>query len=243
MESSKKSDTKTPELTEEQIGIINKMRDSFMVKMGQIVMSLMGVPRYSHQPIKDLQTLCLVPLMRNRIAIATAPKKEDAPETSLAAPLMGIAIWASVSEEVDVNIREQVKAGIFPIKMKPEDWTSGEIVWLLDVIAPSKEIGANVIANFNQVLKQQKLGENTGQIRLHPVIKRLIGDEALSKLRARPMTSSGASSGETRKPSAKKPKKAKPAKTGPKKVKTTIKKPAARKSGAAKTKKKTRTVN
>ena len=180
-----------------------------------------------------------MPLLRNRIAIATAPKKEGAPETSLSAPLMGIAMWASVSEEVDANIREQVKAGIFPIKIKPEDWTSGEIIWLLDVIAPSKEIGANVIANFNQVLKQQKLGENTGQIRLHPVIKRLVGDEALSKLRARPM----ASSGEAPKPNAKKPKKAKPAKTGPKKVKTTIKKPAARKSGAAKTKKKTRTVN
>jgi cytolysin-activating lysine-acyltransferase len=67
--------------------------------------------------------------------------------------LAGIAIWASVSEEVDAKIREQIKAGVFPVRLKPEDWTSGKINWLLDVIAPSTKLATSVLANFKQVIK------------------------------------------------------------------------------------------
>ena len=51
--------------------------------------------------------------------------------------LSGIAIWASVSEEVDAKIREQIRAGTFPVRLQSGDWNSGNINWLLDVIAPT----------------------------------------------------------------------------------------------------------
>lgn len=44
----------------------------------------------------------------------------------------------------DAKIAEQTKTGVFPIRLKPDDWTSGEIVWLLDVIAPSREMATTV---------------------------------------------------------------------------------------------------
>ena len=84
-------------------------------------------------------------------------------------------MWASVSAEVDAKIAEQTKAGVFPIRLKPDDWTSGEIVWLLDVIAPSREMATTVLANFNRVAKQDA-------VKIHPLVARLVDAEVLQKL-------------------------------------------------------------
>lgn len=136
-------------------------------------MAMMMLPRYRNQTIGDLQHIILEPLIRDRIAIAY---QGNAKEQSLA-DVAGVAIWASVSDEVDARIREQIKAGVFPIRLKAEDWTSGEINWLLDVIAPDQRMTANVIANFKQVVK-------SGGLRLHPLITRLVDEETLKKMGA-----------------------------------------------------------
>ncbi|WP_019955172.1 toxin-activating lysine-acyltransferase [Yoonia vestfoldensis] len=126
------------------------MRESF----GKIAMAMMALPRY-------------------RIAIAY-PKDE---ERSALTDLAGVAIWASVSAEVDARIRDQIKGGVFPIRLKAEDWQSGDINWLLDVIAPNKKTTASVIANFKQVVKD-------GDLRLHPIVTRLVDAETLEKMGA-----------------------------------------------------------
>jgi len=64
---------------------------------------------------------------------------------------------------------------------------SGDIIWLLDVIAPSQKLATRVIANFRQVLDAKDLGKNAGQMRFHPIIKRMLGDEVLQKMGARPL--------------------------------------------------------
>jgi hemolysin-activating ACP:hemolysin acyltransferase len=112
-------------------------------------MAMAALPRYRHQSLADLHHLVLEPLVRDRIAIAT-PKAPDGAEGEIGA-LAGIAVWASVSDEVDAKIREQIKAQAFPIRLKPEEWASGDTVWLLDVIAPSQKLATAVLANFRQV--------------------------------------------------------------------------------------------
>ena len=92
----------------------------------------------------------------------------------MAADIAGLAIWASVSDEVDARIREQIKAGVFPVRLKAEDWISGDNNWLLDVIAPDQKATARVIANFKQVVKD-------GELRLHPMVARLVDAETLKK--------------------------------------------------------------
>ncbi len=119
----------------------------------QATMAMMSTPRYRHHTLAELQHLALEPMIRDRIAVASPPQKEGEPEPLPA----GIAIWAKVSEEVDAKIREQIRAGAFPVRLKGEDWDSGEIAWLLDVIAPTKEQAAAVVRNFGQVVKEGKL--------------------------------------------------------------------------------------
>lgn len=159
-----------PEALEKIVSLRSQVRESF----GKIVMSMMLLPRYWHQPLGDLQHLVLEPLMRDRIAIAQ-PAEAD---RNAFMDISSFAIWASVSDEVDTNIREQIKAGAFPIRMKPEDWTSGEINWLFDVITPNRVTAARVIANFGTVVKG-------GDLRLHPMAANFLDEETREKLLAR----------------------------------------------------------
>jgi cytolysin-activating lysine-acyltransferase len=157
----------SPEVLEKIKGLRTQVRESF----GQVVMAIMNLPRYRHQSLGDLTQMVLEPLVRDRIAIAQPAKDQPGMLTDI----VGFAIWASVSEEVDAKIREQIKAGTFPIRLKPEDWQSGSVNWLLDVIAPDRKTAGRVIANFAQVVK-------TGELRLHPQIGGLVDKELLEKM-------------------------------------------------------------
>jgi cytolysin-activating lysine-acyltransferase len=165
--------TENQKLDPEIVKKIAKVRSHVRESFGKVVMAMMMLPRYRHQSIADLQHLVLEPLIRDRIAIAYPGGTDD----GQLADISGVAIWASVSEEVDGHIREQIKAGTFPLKLKPEDWTSGSINWLIDVIAPNERATTSVIANFKQVVKE-------GGLRLHPLITRLVDAETLQKMGA-----------------------------------------------------------
>ncbi|RRN67269.1 toxin-activating lysine-acyltransferase [Agrobacterium deltaense] len=168
-------DLKANQLNAELLEKIMAVRSRVNETFGKVALVMMATPRYRHLTIADLSHLVLEPLIRDRVAIAqpSNPGIEDG-------GLAGIALWASVSEEVDSRIREQIKAGVFPLRLKPEEWTSGKINWLLDIIAPSSRLATSVLANFKQVLKE-------GDLRIHPVVARLIEPEALKKMGASPM--------------------------------------------------------
>ena len=157
-----------PEIAAKIAGLRSHVRESF----GKVVMSMMMLPRYRHQTLADLQHLVLEPLIRDRIAIA-----QRAGDGLQAQDIAGVAIWASVSDEADQRIRDQIKGGAWPLRLKPEDWNSGSNNWLLDVIAPDERAAASVIANFRQVVKE-------GSLRLHPLITRLVNEETLQKMGA-----------------------------------------------------------
>lgn len=169
-----------PQLDPEILKKVAQLRLQVRESFGKVVMAMMMLPRYRHQSVADLQHLVLEPLIRDRIAIAHSAKSD--PEMS---DIAGLAIWASVSEEVDSQIREQVRAGVFPVRLKAEDWNSGSINWLLDVIAPDARSTAGVIANFRQVVKE-------GSLRLHPIVTRLVDPETLKKMGAEKMAGPGA---------------------------------------------------
>lgn len=152
---------------------ISAFRLRLQASIGEVVLSMMNLPRYRHQTLADVMHLVIAPLTRDRIAIAKTGGEHALEET------VGIAIWASVSEEVDASIREQIKARVFPIRLKDGDWNSGDINWLFDVIAPSPKIATAVLANFKQVIKDQP-------IRVHPVVAELVNPDVLEKMRISP---------------------------------------------------------
>ena len=168
-ESAAPQDGIDPEIVKKIGALRAQVRESF----GKVVMAMMGLPRYRHQSLADLQHLVLDPLIRDRIAIAFPSDKDQSPLTDIS----GLAIWASVSEEVDAKLRDQIKGGAWPVRLKADDWASGDINWLIDVIAPDQKTAVSVLGNFKQVVKD-------GELRLHPIIARLVDKDTLEKMGA-----------------------------------------------------------
>ena len=157
-----------PEIAARIASLRSHVRESF----GKVVMAMMMLPRYRQQTLSDLQHLVLEPLIRDRIAIA-----ERAGENAAASDIAGVAIWASLSDEAEARLMDQVRGGNWPLKLRSEDWNSGSNNWLIDVIAPDQKATANVIANFGKVVKD-------GSLKLHPLVARLVDEETLKKLGA-----------------------------------------------------------
>lgn len=154
------------------IAQITAFRTKIQASVGEVVLAMLNLPRYRHQSLADIMHLVVEPLMKDRIALARSGGEGKIEETA------GIAIWANVSDEVDAKIREQIEAGVFPIRLKADDWNSGDTHWLLDVIAPSQKVATAVLANFKQVVKDKS-------IRIHPVVSQLVDREVLEQMRTK----------------------------------------------------------
>jgi cytolysin-activating lysine-acyltransferase len=116
-------------MTPELMSQIGELRSKIQISIGQTLLAMMDLPRYKHISLADFAHLGINPLLRNRVAIAhksiTESRQTKVDEESIA----GIAIYATVSPAVDAKIAEQTKAGVFPIRLNPEDWTSGDMPW------------------------------------------------------------------------------------------------------------------
>ena len=97
--------------------------------------------------------------------------------------LIGLLAYADRQgfNRAKAKIQEQIKAGVFPVRLSANDWTSGSIHWLFDVIAPNQKLTTSVIANFKQVVKE-------GDLRIHPLITRLVDPKTLEKMGAAPVS-------------------------------------------------------
>ena len=96
-------------------------------------------------------------------------------ETRGRADMVGFAIWASVFDECDARIRDQIKAGTYPVRLKADDWTSGDNHWVLDIVTPDEAQAAKVLANFGQLAKG-------GSLKLHAAVARGLPDEVLERM-------------------------------------------------------------
>jgi cytolysin-activating lysine-acyltransferase len=62
---------------------------------------------------------------------------------------VGFAVWAFVSDEVEARLKTSVN------RLKPNEWTSGDHCWLIDLVAPMGGAGAFVNMLQESVLKGQ----------------------------------------------------------------------------------------
>ena len=135
-----------------------QVRKQLEQRIGQLVMLMMRSAKYRHFSLSDLNDVVVQPLLRDRISIASAKGESD---TSEQHSVLGAAVWATVNEPTDFKIREQIKGGLFPIRLSPEERSSGEILWLLDIIAPDKKAATAVLLNFGKIAGDRP-------VRIHP---------------------------------------------------------------------------
>lgn len=95
---------------------------------GEIMSVLLQSPRHAEVTLGALARQLVPAFLADQYILARGkPAHPAAPP----APV-GFVIWASVSEEVDERLQRQ--AGDFPVLGK-DDWQSGDIIRILDVVA------------------------------------------------------------------------------------------------------------
>ena len=135
----------------------------------QIVGQLMRSPHYKHYTLADIEWLVLPPLMVGQFSIAEARSDEGGPRFPAA-----VALWASVSPEIDKRLTEILTA---PIRLRPDEWRSGDILWLVAAAGDARIL--------SQLLK--KLGETTFKDRTVKVrIRKQDGTIAIGGLSQKP---------------------------------------------------------
>lgn len=101
---------------------------------GEMVGVLMTSSIHRHYSLSDLEWLLVPAFMNNQFTMAEARTKEsDIPKP------VGLALWATVSSEVDEKLSANLDK---PLRMRPDEWSSGEILWLIDVIGPANILPA-----------------------------------------------------------------------------------------------------
>lgn len=101
--------------------------------LGEIVSLLMRSPTEKHHALSDLEWMVLPAVMTGQYAVADAQSKQ----TGAVMPV-GAVLWAFVSPEIDRQLSE---TAVQPLKLKPQDWRSGEIPWIIMAIGDPKVLG------------------------------------------------------------------------------------------------------
>jgi len=96
------------------------------VTLGQIVKILMRSPQHKNRLLSDLEWLVVPALLNGQYRIAQAQ------QTGSAIPV-GVALWASVSADVDQRL-SNLSA---PWRLQPDEWRSGEVPWLVELVGDS----------------------------------------------------------------------------------------------------------
>ena len=88
--------------------------------LGEMVWLLTQSPAHRYLFLGDLEWLVMAPMLRSQYRVFHSPEGR----------VLGVALWAHVSAEVDARLSAGVQ------RLAPDDWASGEILWLVEMIAP-----------------------------------------------------------------------------------------------------------
>jgi cytolysin-activating lysine-acyltransferase len=100
--------------------------------LGQIIMLMMDSPIYLADPLWVTQKYLIGPFLSNQ-AIVMFDKDSN---------LIGYASWAWLTKEKEQAYHQDSNC------LEPQDWTAGDNLWLVDVLAPQH--GAIELLNFTR---------------------------------------------------------------------------------------------
>lgn len=112
--------------------------------LAQIVRLMLQSPNHRHFSLSDLEWMVLPALSTGQLAMAEA--KPD--QSGLREPL-AVLFWASVSPEIDQRLSSNLEA---PIRLRPDEWRSGDILWITDMIGDMRTGHALVKSVLDSIL-------------------------------------------------------------------------------------------
>jgi hemolysin-activating ACP:hemolysin acyltransferase len=104
--------------------------------LGAVTSVMLRSPAHRRLFMSDLEWMVLPALANGQFSVAEARD----PATGFSMPV-GVALWATVSDEVD----QRLMAGpALPLRLRPAEWKSGPIVWLIEAIGDQRAVSTMV---------------------------------------------------------------------------------------------------
>lgn len=101
--------------------------------VGDLVIILSRSPAHKHYSFADLEWMVLPAVVAGQCHIVEALHKER----GFRAPIAALT-WAFVSEEVDRRLAQQSTGS--RVRLRPDEWMSGEIAWLIDAVGTAEGV-------------------------------------------------------------------------------------------------------
>jgi hemolysin-activating ACP:hemolysin acyltransferase len=109
------------------------------MSLAQIIMLMLQSSSHRHFSLSDLEWMVLPPLRLGQVAVA-----ESKPDQSGSRQPLAVLFWATVSAEVDGRICSNLSA---PLRLRPDEWRSGDILWIADMIG-DMSVGHALVKNL-----------------------------------------------------------------------------------------------
>jgi hemolysin-activating ACP:hemolysin acyltransferase len=106
----------------------------FSATLGQIVLVLMRTRQHKYSFLSDLEWLVVPAIATSQFMVA---EHRDS-STGLSLP-SAVALWAMVSKDVDGRLSSSPSQ---PVRLKPEEWVSGTIPWLVEAAGDPRAVGS-----------------------------------------------------------------------------------------------------
>jgi|GEM_PF-514380 len=104
--------------------------------LGEVVWLLSQSKTHKHFRMEDLNWFAMPPIMLEQYRIFLGRQQNPQNPQQQAEVPMGVAFWAMLSKEVERRFTEAVKDGSGPVQLRPQDWNSGNRLWLIELVAP-----------------------------------------------------------------------------------------------------------
>jgi hemolysin-activating ACP:hemolysin acyltransferase len=124
----------TPLRTPEQQQKAAAASKMMMAAYGEIVNILSRSPNHGNKTLADLEWLAMPAVMTGQFSLAESQSKTH----GLVTPT-GLVTWASVSPDVDRRLTENIQKSL---RLRPNEWKSGDILWLMDAVGEPKIVDA-----------------------------------------------------------------------------------------------------
>jgi hemolysin-activating ACP:hemolysin acyltransferase len=125
----------------------------FSSRLGEIVGLLMRSRLHRFSMLAELEWMVLPAIAARQVRVVEGVSQE----TGLVAPVAAI-LWAAVSPEIDQRLSQAID---LPIRLKPEEWRCGDIVWIVEAVGEPR-----VVAAALQHLKQNELKDRVVRMRV-----------------------------------------------------------------------------
>ncbi len=103
---------------------------------GEIVSVLMRSTPHRSMALAQVEALLVPPILSKQYLVAKAKPKDDSDVPGMP---VGVVIWARVSDELDRKLASDLDK---PLQLSHADWTSGDHLWIIDVIGTAATAAA-----------------------------------------------------------------------------------------------------